>query len=173
MFSLVSVCWHGEGAATWPVLDLIIQASSSSNLVAMTKDAVPTCSFWLISTAGLGFRFGFGLGFQILCLHSIIYNTFPLHWLGVGSLLPMRITYCCIGQQSESESESGSGNKPFEDSPLPQVLTAEARTVGKQAVHILLECFLVQTFEYNFTIHWLHWNILFLIIVTNDLWFIC
>ena len=33
---------------------------------------------WLIPTAGLGFRFRLGFGFQTLWLHSIVQNMFPL-----------------------------------------------------------------------------------------------
>ena len=108
---------------------------------------------WLISTAGIAFKFGLGLGFQPLWLHSIMQNMFPLHRLGVEIWIPfpngycthfrkqvsiqktylcphyihfnqrIRVNrnqwknpaYCSIVQESlsESESESGIGNKPL------------------------------------------------------------
>ena len=44
---------------------------------------------WLISTAGLRFRFGLGHGFQSLWLHSIMQNMFAMHRLSFGSLSQM------------------------------------------------------------------------------------
>ena len=47
---------------------------------------------WLISTAELGYRFGLGLGFQKLWLHSIMQNLFPLTSIQIR--IPFPNGYC-------------------------------------------------------------------------------
>ena len=99
---------------------------------------------WLISTAGLGFRFRLGYGFQTLWLHNIMLNMFPLTqtWIWItfpngycthfrdrsrlyyihfnqvseSKSEPME-KYCTVQKKSvsESESESGNGNKPLDN----------------------------------------------------------
>ena len=43
---------------------------------------------WIISTAGLGVRFGLRLGFQTLWLRSIMQNMFPLTQIQIRILFP-------------------------------------------------------------------------------------
>ena len=64
-------------------------------------------ALWLISTAGLGIRFGLGIGFQTLWLHRAAF----FHWLGF-LFHSIYIVQECVSE-SESESESGNGNKPL------------------------------------------------------------
>ena len=57
-------------------------------------------ALWLISTAGLGFRFGLGYGFQSLWLHSIMQNMLPLTGLDPQDRSPSLLLKFQLGDQS-------------------------------------------------------------------------
>ena len=74
---------------------LVTDFFASKSLAAMLKCSGTTSThLWLISNAGLGFRFGLRLGFKILWLHSIMQNMFPLTWTQIWIRIPFPNSYC-------------------------------------------------------------------------------
>ena len=77
----------GFCSTLWEILDPQLVSQAFAVLLHLS-----CATLWLISTAGLGFRFGIRLGFQTLWLHKIMQHMFPMTWIQIQ--IPLPNGYC-------------------------------------------------------------------------------